>query len=267
RAQGHVVGFLGDGINDGPALHAADVGISVDTAVDIAKESADIILLEKSLTVLEEGVLEGRKVFGNILKYIKITASSNFGNVFSILGASVLLPFLPMAPVQLLLNNLMYDLSMTTLATDEVDADYVAQPRGWDLRSVVRYMFLFGPISSMFDYLTFGVMWWGLGFTHSPASFQTGWFVESLLSQILVVHIIRTGRIPFLHSTASLPLRLSTLLFAVVGVVLPFTPIAGWFGFTPLPNLWWLYMAGILVAYLALVQGAKSWLVRRYGYP
>ncbi len=266
RAQGHVVGFLGDGINDGPALRAADVGISVDTAVDIAKESADIILLEKSLTVLEEGVLEGRKVFGNILKYIKITASSNFGNVFSILGASVLLPFLPMAPVQLLLNNLMYDLSMTTLATDEVDAEYVAHPRGWDLHSVVRYMFLFGPISSMFDYLVFGVMWWGLGFTHSPASFQTGWFVESLLSQILVVHIIRTGRIPFLHSTASLPLRLSTLLFAVVGIVLPFTPLAGWFGFTPLPNLWWLYMTGILVAYLALVQGAKSWLVRRYGY-
>jgi len=266
RAQGHVVGFLGDGINDGPALHAADVGISVDTAVDIAKESADIILLEKSLTVLEEGVLEGRKVFGNILKYIKITASSNFGNVFSILGASVLLPFLPMAPVQLLLNNLMYDLSMTTLATDEVDAEYVAHPRGWDLRSVVRYMFLFGPISSMFDYLTFAVMWWGFGFTHSAASFQTGWFVESLLSQILVVHIIRTGRIPFLQSMASLPLRLSTLLFGIVGIVLPFTPVAGWFGFTPLPNSWWLYMGGILVTYLVLVQGAKSWLVRHYGH-
>ncbi|EQD39969.1 magnesium-translocating P-type ATPase, partial [mine drainage metagenome] len=182
-----------------------------DSAVDIAKESADIILLEKSLTVLEEGVQEGRRVFGNILKYIKMTASSNFGNVFSVIGASALLPFLPMAPIQLLINNLMYDLSMTTIATDNVDDDFVATPRRWEMGNIARYMFVFGPVSSLFDYVTFGVMWFFLGLSHHPVLFQSGWFVESLLSQTLIVYVIRTARVPFLQSNPSLPLLVSTL--------------------------------------------------------
>ncbi|EQD59575.1 magnesium-transporting ATPase MgtA [mine drainage metagenome] len=265
RAQGHVVGFLGDGINDGPALRAADVGISVDSAVDIAKESADIILLEKSLAVLEEGVQEGRRVFGNILKYIKMTASSNFGNVFSVIGASVLLPFLPMAPIQLLINNLMYDLSMTTIATDNVDDDFVATPRRWEMGNIARYMFVFGPVSSLFDYVTFGVMWFFLGLSHHPVLFQSGWFVESLLSQTLIVYVIRTARVPFLQSNPSLPLLVSTLGFCLLGVLLPVSPLAGLFGFAALPHLYWLYLIGILVVYMLLAQGVKMMLIRRIG--
>ncbi len=265
RGQGHVVGFLGDGINDGPALRAADVGISVDTAVDIAKESADIILLEKSLAVLEEGVLEGRRVFGNILKYIKMTASSNFGNVFSVIGASILLPFLPMAPIQLLINNLMYDLSMTTIATDGVDAGYIATPRRWEMGNIARYMFTFGPVSSLFDYVTFGVMWWLLGFSAHPILFQTGWFVESLLSQTLIVYVIRTARLPFIESMPSLPLLVTTLGFCLLGILLPFTPLAHLFGFAPLPGGYWLYLIGILAAYMLLAQGVKALLIRRFG--
>ncbi|WP_297919051.1 magnesium-translocating P-type ATPase [Metallibacterium sp.] len=265
RAQGHVVGFLGDGINDGPALRAADVGISVDSAVDIAKESADIILLEKSLAVLEEGVQEGRRVFGNILKYIKMTASSNFGNVFSVIGASVLLPFLPMAPIQLLINNLMYDLSMTTIATDNVDDDFVATPRRWEMGNIARYMFVFGPVSSLFDYVTFGVMWFFLGLSQHPVLFQTGWFVESLLSQTLIVYVIRTARVPFLQSNPSLPLLVSTLGFCLLGILLPISPLAGLFGFAALPHLYWLYLIGILVVYMLLAQGVKMMLIRRIG--
>ena len=265
RAQGHVVGFLGDGINDGPALRAADVGISVDSAVDIAKESADIILLEKSLIVLEAGVQEGRRVFGNILKYIRMTASSNFGNVFSVLGASLLLPFLPMAPIQLLINNLMYDLSMTTIATDNVDDAFMAMPRRWDLGGIARYMFAFGPISSLFDYVTFGVMWFLLGLSGQPALFQTGWFVESLLSQTLIVYVLRTARVPFLQSNPSLPLLVSTAGFCLLGMLLPISPLAPLFSFHALPHLYWLYLAAILLTYLLLAQGAKLWLVRRFG--
>jgi Mg2+-importing ATPase len=265
RAQGHVVGFLGDGINDGPALRAADVGISVDSAVDIAKESADIILLEKSLAVLEEGVQEGRRVFGNILKYIKMTASSNFGNVFSVIGASALLPFLPMAPIQLLINNLMYDLSMTTIATDNVDDDFVATPRRWEMGNIARYMFVFGPVSSLFDYVTFGVMWFLLGLSHHPVLFQTGWFVESLLSQTLIVYVIRTARVPFLQSNPSLPLLVSTLGFCLLGILLPVSPLAGLFGFAALPHLYWLYLIAILVIYMLLAQGVKMLLIRRIG--
>jgi Mg2+-importing ATPase len=265
KRDGHVVGFLGDGINDGPALRAADVGISVDTAVDIAKESADIILLEKSLAVLGEGVLEGRKVFGNILKYIRMTASSNFGNVFSVLGASAMLPFMPMLPVQILLNNLLYDLSQAPVATDEVDEEFLAKPRRWDMRAITRFMFYIGPISSIFDYATFALMWYVFKASENPTLFQTGWFVESLLSQSLIVHVIRTGRIPFLQSRASTPLILTTILVCVIGVFLPYSPLAHLFGFTPLPGQYWLYLSVILVTYLALTQVIKSWLVRRFG--
>jgi len=263
----HVVGFLGDGINDGPALRAADVGISVDTAVDIAKESADIILLEKSLLVLEEGVLEGRKVFGNILKYIKMTASSNFGNMFSMLGASALLPFLPMLPVQVLLNNLLYDFSQTAVASDDVDPDYLAKPRQWDLKSITRFMLCIGPISSIFDYLTFALMWFVLGANTlgEQKMFQTGWFVESLLSQTLIVHIIRTGRVPFLQSMASLPLTVTGVAICLIGVILPFLPIGGWFGFVPLPGMYWLALFAILAAYMALTQFVKVRVIRRFG--
>ncbi|MEO8803032.1 MAG: magnesium-translocating P-type ATPase [Rudaea sp.] len=263
----HVVGFLGDGINDGPALRAADVGISVDTAVDIAKESADIILLEKSLMVLEEGVIEGRKVFGNILKYIKMTASSNFGNMFSMIGASALLPFLPMLPVQVLLNNLLYDFSQTAVASDEVDPEYLAQPRKWDLGAITRFMFYIGPISSIFDYILFGLMWFVLGAngTAHASMFQTGWFVESLLSQTLIVHIIRTGRIPFVESRASLALMVTSVVVCLIGVALPFSPAASWFGFTALPGLYWLFLILILGAYLTLTQFVKTWVIRRFG--
>ena len=261
----HVVGFLGDGINDGPALRAADVGISVDTAVDIAKESADIILLEKSLMVLEEGVIEGRKVFGNMLKYIKMTASSNFGNMFSMIGASALLPFLPMLPVQVLLNNLLYDFSQTAVASDDVDAEYLAKPRQWDLQSIKRFMLTIGPISSIFDYATFAVLWFVLGAGSNANLFQTGWFVESLLSQTLVVHIIRTGRIPFVQSSASLPLTITGVVICLVGIALPFLPIGAWFGFVPLPGIYWLFLAVILAAYMALTQVVKARLIRRFG--
>jgi Mg2+-importing ATPase len=263
----HVVGFLGDGINDGPALRAADVGISVDTAVDIAKESADIILLEKSLMVLEEGVIEGRKVFGNILKYIKMTASSNFGNMFSMIGASALLPFLPMLPVQVLLNNLLYDFSQTAVASDEVDPEYLAKPRQWDLDAIKRFMLMIGPISSIFDYATFAVLWFVLGANSDAGAklFQTGWFVESLLTQTLIVHVIRTGRVPFLQSHASLPLTITGVVICLVGIALPFLPMGAWFGFVPLPGIYWAFLAVILVAYMALTQFVKTRLIRRFG--
>jgi P-type Mg2+ transporter len=265
--DGHVVGFMGDGINDGPALRAADVGISVDTAVDIAKEAADIILLEKSLMVLEEGVLEGRKVFGNILKYIKMTASSNFGNMFSVLGASVFLPFLPMVAVQILLNNLLYDFSQTSVATDDVDAEYLAVPRQWDMRAITRFVLCIGPVSSLFDYATFALMWFVFG-ANSPAHaglFQTGWFIESLLSQTLIVHVIRTGRVPFIGSRASLPLALTGIVICLAGALLPYSPLAPKFGFQPLPGSYWLWLSAILASYMLLTQFVKVRLIRRFG--
>ena len=265
--RGHVVGFMGDGINDGPALKAADVGISVDTAVDIAKESADIILLEKSLMVLEEGVIEGRKVFGNIVKYIKMGASSNFGNMFSVLGASAWLPFLPMQAIQVLTNNLLYDFSQTAIPTDHVDEEYIAKPRRWDIANITRFMLMVGPISSIFDYVTFAILYFLFkANTDAGASlFQTGWFVESLLSQTLIIHIIRTGRIPFIQSRASLPLALTSLVICTVGVWLPYSPFAHALGFMPLPPQFWPYLIGILVGYLTLAHLMKSWFIRRYG--
>lgn len=265
HAGGCVVGFLGDGINDGPALKAADVGVSVDTAIDIARESADIIMLEKNLLVLDEGVTEGRKVFGNIMKYLKMGSSSNFGNMLSVVGASAFLPFLPMAPVQILMNNLLYDISQTAVATDNVDEEYATRPRKWDIGSIKRYMLFIGPISSLFDYATYFTLLYAFDAWQNAALFQTGWFVESLLSQTLVVHVIRTGRIPFVESRASLPLTLTTVGICLIGVWLPFSQFAPALGFTPLPAAYLAALAAILVAYLAVTQVVKAWLIRRFG--
>src|SRR6516225_9801900 len=249
HAKGHVVGFLGDGINDSPALKNADVGISVDTAVDIAKESADIILLEKSLLVLQEGVIEGRKVFANITKYIKMGASSNFGNMFSLLGASLFLPFLPMAPIQVLTNNLLYDFSQTAIPTDNVDPEYLESPRKWDISNIFKFMVFIGPISSAFDYATYGMMLYVFDAWANPSLFQTGWFVESLLTQTLIIHIIRTAKVPFFESHASPALIATTIIICTIGIVLPFTWAGAALGFEPLPWLYWPLVAAMLVTY------------------
>jgi P-type Mg2+ transporter len=265
QADGHVVGFLGDGINDAPALRAADVGISVDTAVDIAKESADAILLEKDLLVLEEGVLEGRKVFANILKYIRMGASSNFGNMFSVLGASIFLPYVPMAPIQILTNNLLYDFSQVAIPTDDVDPEQVAKPRPWSMSQISRFILFIGPCSSIFDYTTFFVMLYIFG-CWDPAReslFQTGWFVESLLTQTIIIHIIRTNRIPFLQSWASWPLMVTTVLIICFGIWLPQSPIAPLLGFSPLPPLYWPLIVLTLCCYVVLTQITKAWLFRQ----
>ncbi len=268
RAQGATVGFMGDGINDAPALRAADVGISVDSAVDISKEAADIILLEKSLTVLEDGIVEGRRIFNNMLKYLKMTASSNFGNVFSVLIASAFLPFLPMLPIQLLAQNLMYDFSQIAIPFDRVDAEQLRQPQQWDPAGLGRFMVFFGPISSIFDVATFAMMWFVFHAYHVGAQslFQSGWFVEGLLSQTLVVHLIRTARIPFLQSRAAASLLVMTGAVMLAGLLLPFSPLAEYFHMQPLP---WLYFAGlivILLAYAALVQWMKGLWIKRHGW-
>jgi Mg2+-importing ATPase len=265
HAKGHVVGFLGDGINDSPALKAADVGISVDTAVDIAKESADIILLEKSLLVLQEGVTEGRKVFANITKYIRMGASSNFGNMFSVLGASIFLPFLPMAPIQVLTNNLLYDFSQTTIPTDNVDQEYLASPRKWDIGNIFKFMVFIGPISSIFDYATYGTMLFVFGAWDNPPLFQTGWFVESLLTQTLIIHIIRTAKVPFIESHASPALIATTVIICTIGVTLPFTWAGSALGFVPLPPLYWPLVAAMLLTYATLTHFVKVWFARRWG--
>ncbi len=261
----HVVGFLGDGINDAPALRVADVGISVDTAVDIAKESADAILLEKDLLVLEEGVLEGRKVFANILKYIRMGASSNFGNMFSVLGASIFLPFIPMAPLQILTNNLLYDFSQVPIPADDVDPEQIARPRPWSMNAISRFILFIGPCSSVFDYTTFFMMLYVFG-CWDPAHkslFQTGWFVESLLTQTLIIHVIRTNRIPFLQSWASWPLIVTTAVIMLLGAWLPFSPIGPAFGFAQLPALYWPLLAVTLLGYVLLTQAVKTWLFRK----
>jgi Mg2+-importing ATPase len=263
--KGRVVGYLGDGINDSPALKAADVGISVDTAVDIAKESADIILLEKSLMVLQEGVTEGRKIFGNITKYIKMGASSNFGNMFSVLGASLFLPFLPMAPIQVLTNNLLYDFSQTAIPTDNVDEDYLKLPRRWDIGNIFKFMVFIGPISSIFDYATYAMMLFVFDGWNNPPLFQTGWFVESLLTQTLIIHIIRTAKIPFIESRASAPLIATTIVICIVGITLPFTWAGGALGFVSLPGLYWPLVAAMLLSYATLTHLVKAWFVRRWG--
>ena len=265
QSTGHVVGFMGDGINDAPALKAADVGISVDSAVDIAKESSDIILLENSLLILQQGVLEGRRVFGNIVKYIKMAASSNFGNMFSVVGASAFLPFLPMLPIQVLTNNLLYDFSQTTIPTDKVDANWLTKPRKWTIGEIQRFILFIGPISSIFDYLTFFIMLWVFDAWNNPALFHTGWFVESIFTQTLIIHVIRTHKIPFIQSRASWQLIVSSLIIVAVGAWLPVSPLAGTLGFVPLPPLYWLLLAIMLIAYVILTQLVKTWFYHRYG--
>ncbi len=288
RANGHVVGFMGDGINDVLAMKAADVGISVDTAVDVAKESADIILLEKSLLVLEDGIIEGRKVFANITKYIKMGASSNFGNMFSVVGAACFLPFQPMLPIQLLVNNLLYDFSQTGIPLDNVDQEYLDKPRRWNIKSIQKFMVYIGPISSIFDYATFFLMLYVFNCkvlssaapaefaarfadakdsdgTYAAALFHTGWFVESLITQTLIVHIIRTNRIPFFQSRASTTMMLTTLVVMAIGCWMPYSPFARLVGLVPLPAVFFLWLALFLVSYSVLTHLVKSWFIRRFG--
>jgi Mg2+-importing ATPase len=265
QSKGHMVGFMGDGINDAPALKAGDVGISVDSAVDIAKESSDIILLENSLLILEQGVVEGRRVFGNIIKYIKMAASSNFGNMFSVVGASAFLPFLPMLPIQVLTNNLLYDFSQTTIPTDEVDTDWLAKPRRWTIGEIQRFILFIGPISSIFDYLTFFIMLYVFNSWNNPALFHTGWFVESLFTQTLIIHVIRTNKIPFIESKASWPLITTSLIIVTVGALLTVSPLAVTLGFVTLPPLYWLLLAIMLVCYVILTQVVKTWFFHKFG--
>ncbi|HXY61064.1 MAG TPA: magnesium-translocating P-type ATPase, partial [Chthoniobacterales bacterium] len=286
QKRGNVVGFMGDGINDAPALRVADVGISVDNAVDIAKESADMILLEKSLMVLEEGVLEGRKVFVNILKYIRMGASSNFGNMFSVIGASAWFPFVPMAPIQVLTNNLLYDFSQVPIPTDNVGPTQIARPKPWNMGEIAKFIIFIGPISSIFDYTTYCLMWFyfkcsDLGLpapaflswrfvhtsepdsTYAAALFHTGWFVESLMTQTLIVHVIRTNLIPFIQSRASWQLTMTTILIMGIGAVLPFSPLAQFLGFVPLPWQFWPFLLVTLICYVALTQIVKVWLLKK----
>ena len=285
QSRGHVLGFMGDGINDAPALRAADVGISVDNAVDIAKESADVILLEKSLMVLEEGVLEGRKVFVNILKYIRMGASSNFGNMFSVIGASWWLPYVPMAPIQVLTNNLLYDFSQVPIPTDNVGPTMITKPRPWNMGEIAKFIVFIGPISSIFDYTTYAVMWFVFkcnqlnlspppelahrftssapDSTYAAALFHTGWFVESLMTQTLIIHVIRTSLIPFVQSRASWQLTLTTVLIMAFGAYLPYSPLAATLGFVPLPPLYWSILLATLICYVALTQVIKTALAKR----
>jgi Mg2+-importing ATPase len=266
REKKHVVGFMGDGINDAPALRAADIGISVDTATDIAKESADLILLDKDLMVLEGGVIEGRKVFANILKYVRMGASSNFGNMFSVLGASAFLPFIPMAPIQVLSNNLLYDFSQVPIPTDAVDNEQIARPRPWNIDEIRRFILFIGPISSIFDYTTFFVMLYVFhcrDVSRAPL-FQTGWFVESLMTQTLIIHVIRTNRIPFLQSRASPALIFTSLSIMAFGGWLPYSPLASSLGLVHLPGLYWPILLLTLFAYMAVTQVIKVWLLRKH---
>jgi magnesium-transporting ATPase (P-type) len=265
RRKGHVVGFMGDGINDAPALRAADVGLSVDNAVDIAKESADMILLEKSLMVLDDGVLEGRKVFINILKYVRMGASSNFGNMFSVLGASAFLPYQPMLPIQILTNNLLYDFSQVAIPTDNVNASLITKPQPWDMGEISRFILFIGPVSSIFDYTTFFVMLYLFGCwdpAHA-ARFHTAWFVESLMTQTLIIHVIRTRQIPFIQARASAALTISTVVIMAIAAWLPFSPLAKWLGFVLLPPLFWPILLATLVCYVVLTQLVKMWLIRK----
>jgi len=278
QKRGHVVGFLGDGINDALSMRAADVGISVDTAVDVAKESADIILLEKSLLVLEDGIIEGRKVFCNIIKYIRMGASSNFGNMFSMVGSSYFLPFLPMLSIQILVNNLLYDASQVGIPSDHVDPEYLAAPRKWNIDNIKKFMVFIGPLSSVFDYATFFLMLYFFNcylFSSAGTSddmkgyyeklFHTGWFVESILTQTLIVHIIRTRKIPFFQSSPSAVLLMTTLLIMGIGSYLPYSPVANFLGFVPLPAIFWLWIAGFLLCYSTITHFVKAWFFNRYG--
>lgn len=261
---GHTVGYLGDGINDAPALKSSDVGITVNNAVDIAKESADMILLRKSLMVLKDGVIEGRKTFGNIVKYIKMGSSSNFGNMFSMTFGSLFLPFLPMLPIQILLNNFLYDMSQLAIPTDEVDKEYLASPRPWNIGSIKRFMVMLGPVSSIFDIITFLVMLYV--FRSSAELFHTGWFVESLVSQTLIIYVIRTAKMPFIESMPSGLLMLTSIAIVALGLVLPFSFLSGPFGFMAPPPFYFAALALIVAAYLLLAQIVKIWFIKRYGF-
>ncbi|HFK5564872.1 TPA: magnesium-translocating P-type ATPase [Elizabethkingia anophelis] len=266
KSKGHTVGFMGDGINDAAAIKEADVGISVDTGADIAKESADIILLEKDLMVLRSGVIYGRRTFGNIIKYIKMTASSNFGNMFSMIGASAFLPFLPMLPLQILTQNLLYDVSQSSIPWDTMDKDFLEKPKKWDAGSIKKFMLYIGPLSSIFDYITFAVMFF-IFKANTPehqSLFQTGWFVEGLLSQTLIVHIIRTKKIPFIQSWAAAPVVALTSLIMLIGLSIPFTPIAGYLKMQPLPLSYFPYLLAILTGYCILTQLVKQWFIKKF---
>jgi P-type Mg2+ transporter len=261
KRRGHVVGYLGDGINDAPSLHSADVGISVDSAVDVAKAAADMILLERDLGVLHAGVLEGRCTFGNIMKYIMMGTSSNFGNMFSMAGASLFLPFLPMLPVQILLNNLLYDVSELPIPLDRVDDDYLSHPRDWDMNFIRNFMLILGPVSSVFDFLTFYVM---LAVFHAgEALFHTGWFIESMATQVLVIFIIRTRKNPF-KSRPNPWLVACSLTVVAVAVLLPFTPAGAYLGFVPPPAFFFLILTAMLIAYLLAVELMKQWFFRHF---
>jgi Mg2+-importing ATPase len=273
RNNGHVVGFLGDGINDAPSLRTADVSISVENAVDVAKESADIILLQKDLTVLSDGVSDGRGTFGNTMKYINMAISSNFGNMFSVAGSSLILSFLPMLPTQILLNNLLYSLSETTIPTDNVDEEFMTSPKRLDMTYIVRFMAIFGPLSSIFDFLTFFTMLYFfkatflIPFAISPnqiPAFQTAWFVESFTTQTFVIFLIRTRRVPFFKSEPSKPLLYSSLAAIAASIIIPFTPLASAFGFALPPITFWPILVGLVGTYLLLVEVTKRWFVRRY---
>jgi len=279
RENGHTVGFLGDGINDAIAMREADVAISVDTAVDIAKESADIILMEKDLMVLSEGVIEGRKTFGNIIKYIKMTASSNFGNMFSVVAASAFLPFLPMLPIQILVLNFIYDLSCTSIPWDHMDVDYLKKPRKWDASSIGKFMFWIGPTSSVFDVTTYIIMFFiicpavcggpygapGVNNILFISLFNAGWFVESLWSQTLVIHMIRTPKIPFIQSRASFPVLLLTTLSITVGTIIPYTPFGKAIGMSGMPLSYFPWLAGMILCYMGLATFLKTMFIRKYG--
>ncbi len=266
KNNGHIVGFLGDGINDAPALRDADIGISVDTATDIARESADIILLEKSLLVLGEGVVIGREVYGNIIKYIKMTTSSNFGNVLSVLIASALLPFLPMLPLQLLIQNLLYDFSQLSIPWDRMDKEFLMKTRTWDAGGIARFMVFIGPISSIFDMTTFALLWYvyEANSIATQALFQSGWFVEGLISQTLIVHMIRTKKIPFFQSMATLPVMVTTIIIIALGVYLPFSNIGQSVDLIPLPNSYFIYLILTLLSYCIVTQLVKTWYIKKF---
>jgi Mg2+-importing ATPase len=257
KENGHVVGFGGDGVNDAPALYEADVGISVDTAVDVAKEAADIVLLEKDLLVMAAGINEGRKIFGNTMKYILMGTSSNFGNMFSAAAASVFLPFLPMLPMQILFMNLLYDVANMTLPTDNVDEEYVKSPKHWDIGFVRKYTLFFGPFSSLYDFLTYGIMLFIFGAATNPALFQSGWFVESFWTEVLVIFVIRTRRIPFFTSRPGKWLIVLTLACVAFGTILPFTILGSYLGFTALPLEYWALLVLMVATYLLLVDAGK----------
>ncbi|MTC38848.1 magnesium-translocating P-type ATPase [Providencia alcalifaciens] len=267
QANGHTVGFLRDGINDAPALRDADVGISVDTGTDIAKESADIILLEKDLMVLEQGVIKGRETFGNIIKYLNMTASSNFGNVFSVLIASAFIPFLPMLAIHLLVQNLLYDMSQLALPWDKMDKEFLKRPRKWDAKNIGRFMIWIGPTSSIFDITTFALMWYVFqaNSVAHEALFQSGWFVEGLLSQTLVVHMLRTQKIPFIQSTAALPVLLTTGIIMALGLYIPFSSFGTMIGLQPLPMEYFPWLVLTLVSYCFVAQGMKHIYIKRFG--